>query len=268
MHLRCMGCAAGGPLSIWGYGPGLAWDVQSGQQSAPSSPCFCRALPLNPAQPLPTARCATRRRAASWRPCRTSRACRLSSTSHGRTPGRCASCAACWPLTPRTGPARRRRSQTPTLRVGGPGCSVAQWFMLNQLRAQTRGWDWRRSGDIPHSQLGMLPPSSHLREEVPRSNTLRGVVLTAPLPLPPPPPCAGLHCPSREPTAQPISKLAFEFDRRKLTMDDVRELIYREVLEYHPRALQVVGGWLVGWPAWRLAVGRVPWQCSGTRSRE
>lgn len=45
----------------------------------------------------------------------------------------------------------------------------------------------------------------------------------------------GLHCVAREPIAAPISKLAFEFDRRKLTMDDVRELIYREVLEYHPQ---------------------------------
>lgn len=49
----------------------------------------------------------------------------------------------------------------------------------------------------------------------------------------------GLHCVAREPVAQPISKLAFEFDRRKLTLEDVRELIYREILEYHP---QVSGG--------------------------
>jgi hypothetical protein len=53
--------------------------------------------------------------------------------------------------------------------------------------------------------------------------------------------CAGLHCDFREPVAQPISKLAFEFDRRKLTMEDVRELIYKEILEYHPNALRV--GW-------------------------
>ncbi len=46
---------------------------------------------------------------------------------------------------------------------------------------------------------------------------------------------AGLHSPSREPVAQPISKLAFEFDRRKLEMNDVRDLIYREILEYHPQ---------------------------------
>lgn len=34
----------------------------------------------------------------------------------------------------------------------------------------------------------------------------------------------------REPSTQPISKLEFEFERRKLTKDDVRELIYREVV--------------------------------------
>lgn len=33
----------------------------------------------------------------------------------------------------------------------------------------------------------------------------------------------------REPSTQPISKLEFEFERRKLTKEDVRELIYREV---------------------------------------
>ncbi|XP_044489385.1 mitogen-activated protein kinase 9-like [Mangifera indica] len=37
---------------------------------------------------------------------------------------------------------------------------------------------------------------------------------------------------------QPISKLKFEFERRKLTKEDVRELIYREILEYHPHMLQ------------------------------
>lgn len=49
---------------------------------------------------------------------------------------------------------------------------------------------------------------------------------------------AGLHSPAREPSAQPISKLAFEFERRKLSIEEVRDLIYREVLEYHPQVLQ------------------------------
>lgn len=34
---------------------------------------------------------------------------------------------------------------------------------------------------------------------------------------------------NHEPSKQPISKLEFEFERRKLIKDDVRELIYREV---------------------------------------
>lgn len=39
----------------------------------------------------------------------------------------------------------------------------------------------------------------------------------------------GLANVDREPSTVPISKLEFEFERRKLTKDDVRELIYREV---------------------------------------
>ncbi|XP_056864897.1 mitogen-activated protein kinase 8 isoform X2 [Raphanus sativus] len=42
----------------------------------------------------------------------------------------------------------------------------------------------------------------------------------------------------REPSTQPISKLEFDFERKKLTKDDVRELIYREILEYHPQMLE------------------------------
>ncbi|KAF2942928.1 hypothetical protein DAI22_02g028800 [Oryza sativa Japonica Group] len=43
---------------------------------------------------------------------------------------------------------------------------------------------------------------------------------------------------SREPSRLPVSKFEFEFERRKLTKDDVREMIYREILEYHPQMLQ------------------------------
>uniref|UniRef100_A0A0E0LNR2 mitogen-activated protein kinase n=1 Tax=Oryza punctata TaxID=4537 RepID=A0A0E0LNR2_ORYPU len=48
----------------------------------------------------------------------------------------------------------------------------------------------------------------------------------------------GLANSEREPITQPISKLEFEFEKRKLAKDDVRELIYREILEYHPHMLQ------------------------------
>ncbi|KAL0774466.1 hypothetical protein Bca101_039617 [Brassica carinata] len=39
---------------------------------------------------------------------------------------------------------------------------------------------------------------------------------------------SGLSNSEREPSTQPISKLEFDFERKKLTNDDVRELIYRE----------------------------------------
>ncbi|GFQ06420.1 mitogen-activated protein kinase 19 [Phtheirospermum japonicum] len=48
----------------------------------------------------------------------------------------------------------------------------------------------------------------------------------------------GLAKIEREPSCQPISKLEFEFERRRVTKDDVRELIFREVLEYHPQLLK------------------------------
>ncbi|KAK8627592.1 hypothetical protein V6N13_135201 [Hibiscus sabdariffa] len=48
----------------------------------------------------------------------------------------------------------------------------------------------------------------------------------------------GLANMDNEPSMEPISKLEFEFEREKLSEDDVRELIYREILEYHPQMLQ------------------------------
>ncbi|KAL6186924.1 hypothetical protein ACLB2K_043042 [Fragaria x ananassa] len=48
----------------------------------------------------------------------------------------------------------------------------------------------------------------------------------------------GLANKENEPSKQPISKLEFDFEKRKLTKDDVRELIYREILEYHPKMLR------------------------------
>ncbi|XP_010553884.1 PREDICTED: mitogen-activated protein kinase 17-like [Tarenaya hassleriana] len=41
-----------------------------------------------------------------------------------------------------------------------------------------------------------------------------------------------------EPSRKPISNLEFGFERRKLSGEDVRELMYREILEYHPQMLQ------------------------------
>jgi mitogen-activated protein kinase 1/3 len=42
----------------------------------------------------------------------------------------------------------------------------------------------------------------------------------------------------REPSAQAVTKLEVEFERRRVTKDDIRELIYREILEYHPKMLR------------------------------
>ncbi|XP_052177737.1 mitogen-activated protein kinase 15 isoform X1 [Diospyros lotus] len=48
----------------------------------------------------------------------------------------------------------------------------------------------------------------------------------------------GLSKVEREPSCQPISKLEFEFERRRLTKEDIRELIFREILEYYPHLLK------------------------------
>ncbi|KAL2571569.1 hypothetical protein AAZX31_17G018400 [Glycine max] len=48
----------------------------------------------------------------------------------------------------------------------------------------------------------------------------------------------GLAKVEREPSAQPVTKIEFEFERHRITKEDVRELIYREILEYHPKMLK------------------------------
>ncbi|XP_078445693.1 mitogen-activated protein kinase 10-like isoform X2 [Wolffia australiana] len=48
----------------------------------------------------------------------------------------------------------------------------------------------------------------------------------------------GLSKVEREPSCQPISKIEFEFERRRVTKDDIRELIFREILEYYPQLLK------------------------------
>ncbi|EEF33859.1 big map kinase/bmk, putative [Ricinus communis] len=48
----------------------------------------------------------------------------------------------------------------------------------------------------------------------------------------------GLSKVEREPSCQPITKMEFEFERRRVTKEDIRELIFREILEYHPQLLK------------------------------
>ena len=48
----------------------------------------------------------------------------------------------------------------------------------------------------------------------------------------------GLAKVEREPSCQPIAKIEFEFERRRVTKVDIRELLFREILEYHPQLLK------------------------------
>ncbi|GAB2284293.1 Mitogen-activated protein kinase 19 [Dionaea muscipula] len=48
----------------------------------------------------------------------------------------------------------------------------------------------------------------------------------------------GLSKVEREPACHPISKIEFEFENLKVAKEDIRELIYREILEYHPQLQQ------------------------------
>ncbi|KAI3512029.1 hypothetical protein L1887_19192 [Cichorium endivia] len=42
----------------------------------------------------------------------------------------------------------------------------------------------------------------------------------------------------RESSSQPITRREFEFEKRKLGTEDIRERIYKEILEYHPNMLK------------------------------
>ncbi|KAL8160154.1 hypothetical protein V2J09_001691 [Rumex salicifolius] len=42
----------------------------------------------------------------------------------------------------------------------------------------------------------------------------------------------------KEASPQPISRFEFAFEKKKLRREDVRELIYKEILEYHPKMLR------------------------------
>ncbi|KAH6556408.1 hypothetical protein KP509_1Z181600 [Ceratopteris richardii] len=48
----------------------------------------------------------------------------------------------------------------------------------------------------------------------------------------------GLAKLDREPSSPPLSRADFDFERKRLSKEDVRELIYREILEYHPGMLK------------------------------
>ena len=47
---------------------------------------------------------------------------------------------------------------------------------------------------------------------------------------------AGLSDPSREPAAEIVSRTEYAFESKKLSPEEVRDLLYKEILEYHPQA--------------------------------
>ncbi|RWR86353.1 mitogen-activated protein kinase 10-like protein [Cinnamomum micranthum f. kanehirae] len=46
----------------------------------------------------------------------------------------------------------------------------------------------------------------------------------------------------RKPSCQQISKIEFDFERRKLRKEDIKELIFQEILNYHPQLLNDYNG--------------------------
>ncbi|CAL5096443.1 unnamed protein product [Urochloa decumbens] len=47
----------------------------------------------------------------------------------------------------------------------------------------------------------------------------------------------GLSRIEREPSCQPIKKVEFDFEHKRMSKEEIRELIFREILEYHPQLL-------------------------------
>jgi mitogen-activated protein kinase 1/3 len=47
----------------------------------------------------------------------------------------------------------------------------------------------------------------------------------------------GLARVERKPSCQPIRKVEFDFEHKRMSKEEIRELIFREILEYHPQLL-------------------------------
>ncbi|XP_062232243.1 mitogen-activated protein kinase 10-like isoform X1 [Phragmites australis] len=47
----------------------------------------------------------------------------------------------------------------------------------------------------------------------------------------------GLARVEREPSCQPIRKVEFDFEHKRMSKEEIKELIFREILEYHPQLL-------------------------------
>ncbi|RCV26389.1 hypothetical protein SETIT_5G241700v2 [Setaria italica] len=134
---------------------------------------------------------------------------------------------------------------TPAIDIWSIGCIFAEMLagkplfpgknVVHQLDLMTDLLGTPSSESISRKFPGIDPMALHLLERLlafdPKDRPTAAEALTDPY-------FTGLANSEREPITQPISKLEFEFERRKLARDDVRELIYREILEYHPQILQ------------------------------
>ncbi|KAM0838824.1 hypothetical protein ACQ4PT_060715 [Festuca glaucescens] len=104
--------------------------------------------------------------------------------------------------------------------------SAIFWTIRNEKARRYLG-NMKKKHPVPFSQKfpGVDPMALHLLERLlafdPNDRPTAAEALADPY-------FTGLANSELEPTAQPISKLEFEFERRKLARDDVRELIYRE----------------------------------------
>jgi serine/threonine protein kinase len=108
--------------------------------------------------------------------------------------------------------------------------SSAVWFGLQVRNEKARRYlsSMRKKPSIPFTQKfpGIDPLALRLLERMLAFDPSQRPTATEALADPY---FKGLAKVEREPAAQPISKMEFEFERRRVGMDDVRELIYREV---------------------------------------
>ncbi|KAF8099534.1 hypothetical protein N665_0242s0018 [Sinapis alba] len=90
----------------------------------------------------------------------------------------------------------------------------------------------RKQESPPCTGGSMIPPPHPSYTTLPPPSNLSPPALSDPY-------FSGLLNSEREPSTQPISKLEFDFERKKLTKDDVKELIYREMVKLLTKAVML-----------------------------
>ncbi|KAL8167615.1 hypothetical protein V2J09_009114 [Rumex salicifolius] len=119
--------------------------------------------------------------------------------------------------------------------LGTPSSEIISWVRNDKARKYLM--DMRKKNPVPFSQKfpNVDPLALRLLERMlsfdPRHRPTAEEALADPY-------FRGLAKAEREPASQQISKLEFEFERLCLTKEDIRELIYREILEHHPQLLK------------------------------